>query len=415
MRLWDTRCFLSGFPHCLALRLFRGLESYKISGDEITSETLVPLPNLRVFLTSHSYPSVVVRAPAKLNLFLELLRKRDDGYHDIDTVMVPIDRYDTLVVRSSPQPGIRIETRWWPNRDHWVSCLGAASADGLLDIPNDERNLIYRAIAATAALSGSSLGFDVEVRKRIPAGAGMGGASSDAAAAIRAVAALMDLPPHDPRLHEVAAAIGSDVPFFLGASEFLGAHKAPRANEAKSRLSRDESGDNVPTNWLDSDRMAESSPVAAMRALGRGEILNRVELPVALRFLIAFPAVSLSTASVYRASKIPECPDSSEPLIRAMKHGEIEKMGQEMRNRLAEPALKISGLVEDLLEQMWQTGLPRCQLTGSGSACYSLLDDSSDIVALEKQLSTTLNAHRIPAVIFSARSISIPQRIRTRT
>jgi 4-diphosphocytidyl-2-C-methyl-D-erythritol kinase len=346
---------------------------------------------------------VIARAPAKLNLFLELLRKRADGFHEIETVMVPINRYDTLVIRSSPQPGIRIQTDWWPSERYWAGALGTDKAKELLSIPNDARNLIHRAITATAALSGSKLGFDVQVRKRIPAGAGMGGASSDAAATIRAVAVLTGLATDDGRLMQTAADIGSDVPFFFG-----GVHTAA-TSPADEKRGSDAIGP------LSGDRLSLSDATRAIRATGRGELLSRLELAAPLRFIVAFPATSLSTALVYRESKISPNPESSSRLIDAMKSGEIAEMGRGMMNRLSEPAVKISSLVEDLLEQMWQSGLPRCQLTGSGSACFSLLDNASDIDTLMKRLSTTLNAQNIPAVVFTAHSISIPQRLRAAT
>jgi 4-diphosphocytidyl-2-C-methyl-D-erythritol kinase len=351
-------------------------------------------------IASRSLPSIVIaRAPAKLNLFLELLRKREDGYHEIETVMVPINRYDTLAIRTRAQSGIRIQTDWWPSPAYWATALGKAKASELLAIPNDERNLIHRAVTATAALSDSRLGFDVQVRKRIPAGAGMGGASSDAAATIRAVAALTGISPDDDRLPQVAAAIGSDVPFFLGNA------RLPRIEKAGMAADRRASEHSL----LGGPSCIHATK--AMLACGRGEKLSTLPLSKPLRFIVAFPATALSTALVYRSSEIPAIPESSLSLIDAMKEGRMDKMGSAMMNRLSEPAIKLSPLVKDLLEQMWQAGLPRCQLTGSGSACFSLLDDASDCGTLMKRLNTTLNAQQFPAVVFAARSISIPQRL----
>ncbi len=316
---------------------------------------------------------VVIRAPAKLNLFLELLRRRDDGYHDIDTVMVPINCYDTLVVRLVDRVGIQITTNWWPSRLYWRETLGGTpAADELLNIPNDHRNLIHRAMTATAALTQCTRGFDVQVRKRIPVGAGMGGASSDAAAAIRAAATLTGLKPNDPRLWQIAGNIGSDVPFFLG------------DQAGKQRNS-------------------------AMRATGRGEILASVESAARLRFIVVYPAVSLSTAMVYQHCTVPKEPLSVVPIVDALAMGDIDRIGSSMQNRLAEPATKISAMVADLLEQMWRTGLPHCQLTGSGSACFSLLQNDIDETTLKLRLSTALKANHIDAHIITAHTISIPQ------
>jgi len=320
---------------------------------------------------------VVIRAPAKLNLFLEILRRRDDGYHEIDTVMLPINCYDTLVIRpivsAGESPGIQIATHWWPSRQHWQDSLGGAeTADELLSIPSDHRNLIHRAITATAVLTNCAWGFDVQVRKRIPAGAGMGGASSDAAAAIRATAALTGVEATDARLWEIAAQIGSDVPFFFG----------DRTGKTRS---------------------------TAMRATGRGERLAPVTSTAKLRFIVVYPATSLSTALVYRNCTVPPNPHSAEPTLNALLEGGVVKIGTSMHNRLSEPATKISAMVSNLLEQMWRCGLPRCQLTGSGSACFSILDNDSDEIALANRLRAALNTSRLYAHIITAHTTSIPQ------
>jgi 4-diphosphocytidyl-2-C-methyl-D-erythritol kinase len=319
--------------------------------------------------------SVVVRAPAKLNLFLELLRRREDGFHDIDTVMLPINCYDTLSIRCLSDPLIRLRTNWWPSRQQWAQTLGVKDDSPLLFVPDDERNLVHRALLETARLTNTTHGFDVEVRKRIPAGAGMGGASSDAAAAIRAVAALTGIASTDRRLWQIASKIGSDVPFFLG----------------------------------DSDG---SQRISAMRATGRGEVLSRLQFSQKFAFLVVYPAESLSTAMVYRHSTVPHRPESAEELIRALVAGNLREIGKLMSNRLAEPATKLSAMVADLLEQMWRCGLPRCQLTGSGSACFSLLDDESDVDQLQRRLVSLLRVKGIRAHIIQARNITIPRRVR---
>jgi len=328
---------------------------------------------------------VVVRTPAKLNLFLELMARRSDGYHDIDTVMVPINCYDTLDFRRAEHGTIRIATNWWPSHQHWVQELGPAQADLLLYIPDDERNLIHRAILATSELGRLSGGFNVEVRKRIPAGAGMGGASSDAAAAIRAVAKFGGISSTDTRLWTIAAQIGSDVPFFLGAEP------GNRGGEERQRIT--------------------VSRVTAMRATGRGEILSPVSLRKPLNLIVAFPAESLSTAKVYSHCVVPSQSTNVATMIEALESGEPARIGEAMMNRLTESALKLSATVKDLLEQMWRCGLPRCQLTGSGSACFSLIDDSCDAESLMKVLRHSLRANSMNAHIIRVETVAIPQRI----
>lgn len=136
---------------------------------------------------------VRLAAPAKVNLSLDVLGRRPDGYHDLETVMAPVSLFDALEARPAAE-GVSLAVE------------GAA-------IPADETNLVLRAWRAAEALAGRPLPARLRLAKRIPAGAGMGGGSSDAAAALLAAAALHGLA--FPLLAAAAERIGSDVPFFL--------------------------------------------------------------------------------------------------------------------------------------------------------------------------------------------------------
>lgn len=138
-------------------------------------------------------------APAKINLALEVLRRRSDGYHEVDTVMTTIDLADRVTLRARPEgSGVEVEIRG----DH------AAGIDA-------EDDLSRLAAIRLAEAAGRSPDVRIEVEKRIPSPAGLGGGSSDAAAVIRGLAALWGLDWKMSRLEAVAATIGSDVPFFL--------------------------------------------------------------------------------------------------------------------------------------------------------------------------------------------------------
>ncbi len=136
-------------------------------------------------------------APAKVNLVLEILGRREDGYHDLDTVMTTIDLADTVRLRPAPSLDVRLSGRY-----------AGAVGDG-------ERELAAEAARALAAAAGREPGVAIEVVKAIPVAAGLGGGSSDAAAVLRGLDRLWGLDWPLERLSEVAAAIGSDVPFFL--------------------------------------------------------------------------------------------------------------------------------------------------------------------------------------------------------
>jgi 4-diphosphocytidyl-2-C-methyl-D-erythritol kinase len=140
---------------------------------------------------------LIVSAPAKINLHLEVLGLRADGYHELAMVMQSIDLSDTLVLRSTADATIRLST------------------DGQ-GLPTDSNNLIVRAAELLRSRVGlPELGADCVLHKRIPIGAGLAGGSSDAAGALVGLDALWGLGLGRERLHELAAELGSDVPFCL--------------------------------------------------------------------------------------------------------------------------------------------------------------------------------------------------------
>ena len=134
-------------------------------------------------------------APAKLNLSLQVFGKRPDGYHHIRSVMVPVSLYDEVTVEEAP-PGITVE----------------CDAPG---IPTDGTNSCHKAATLFLAWSGAPAGVRVRIRKSIPAESGLGGGSSDAAAALKGLIALTGKHPPAEELSAMAARIGADVPFFL--------------------------------------------------------------------------------------------------------------------------------------------------------------------------------------------------------
>jgi 4-diphosphocytidyl-2-C-methyl-D-erythritol kinase len=134
-------------------------------------------------------------APAKLNLFLQVLGRRDDGYHEIETLMTPVDLFDEIVLRRRPAGiGLRCDVSWVPDGPDNLAWRAAERALRRFDLPG---------------------GISIRLTKRIPAGAGLGGGSSDAAAVLAGVPRLFGRTPSPAEIQEEAAALGSDVPFFL--------------------------------------------------------------------------------------------------------------------------------------------------------------------------------------------------------
>lgn len=143
----------------------------------------------------------LARARAKVNLGLEVIAKRRDGYHEIETIYQSIDLYDTLEIRLGEGRGLAI------------SCNDPS-------LPVDETNLCARALAAAAARVGRTFGGEIKIEKLIPPASGLGGGSSDAAAVLLALNQVVKMPALE--LEAVAAEVGSDVPFFLYGGAALG-------------------------------------------------------------------------------------------------------------------------------------------------------------------------------------------------
>lgn len=145
---------------------------------------------------------VVLAAPAKINLYLGVGQRRDDGYHEVVTVMQAVQLHDTVSLE--PAVGLLVEC---------VPDLGVPPCD----------NLAAVAARVLGGLLDREPGVTIRIRKRIPTGGGLGGGSSDAAATLVGLGGMWGLAPDDPRVREAAEAVGTDVPFFLeGGCALLG-------------------------------------------------------------------------------------------------------------------------------------------------------------------------------------------------
>jgi 4-diphosphocytidyl-2-C-methyl-D-erythritol kinase len=271
------------------------------------------------------------RAPAKLNLFLDVLSRRDDGFHNLETLMVPIRLADEVTVRPLPatakdRPGpilLDIQTAW-PVRPQPQPA----------DVPIGPDNLIVQSLELLRERSSCLLGAHVELNKRIPLAAGLGGGSSDAAAALRLANRVWRINWNDDRLAELAAEIGSDIPFFL------------------------------------------SHGAAICR--GRGERVERLPPLPTLHFVLVKPAEALSAGAVYSAhdsiseSKVRPAPGQLNRLIANLYLRGWRDVGRWMHNRLQAAAGLLAPCVEKLREVFSEFDFVGHQLTGSGSAYFGL-------------------------------------------
>lgn len=254
-------------------------------------------------------------APAKVNLLLRVQRPaRPDGYHNIESVLQTIDLADTVSVSIS-----RI--------------LGVTIACDDPTVPCDATNLAVRAARLFLAHADSPLvGVAISIRKAIPAGAGLGGGSSDAAATLVALRTLLAPEMPDSLLESLAADIGSDVPFFV------------------------RGGTQV--------------------ALGRGEVLTGVGNPVRnLALVVAKPEASCSTAEVYARYDRGAGERSAKTLRSALADIASGRVTEAIANDLSEAAQAVAPEITRVLRALADAGLSSPCVTGSGSACFAVARD----------------------------------------
>jgi 4-diphosphocytidyl-2-C-methyl-D-erythritol kinase len=289
--------------------------------------------------------AVTIHAPAKLNLSLAVLERRPDGFHEIESLMVPVDLADTLSVTAGGPPGIRLAVRF---AGPLATPRGRVLAR---DVPADATNLVVRAAAALAAEAGIEPALDIDLVKRIPSGAGLGGGSSDAAAVLTAAAEAWELNWPRERLAAIGGRIGSDVPWFF----------------------------------------AGTAAIAA----GRGERILPVAPLGALFAVIACPPDGLSTAAVYRACT-PSRARAGEAvaLAAALAAGDLRAATTLLSNDLEPPARGLSPRVDQLLADLAQAGGLSPRLTGSGSACFTLCRTLAEASGIAARLSALEDAGR---------------------
>ena len=255
-----------------------------------------------------------VLAPAKLNLYLEILGRRPDGYHELESLMVTVDLHDHLDVRD----------------DHSGQLTFSCDDPSL---PTNSANLVVRAAERLRAEAGVERGATLSLRKTIPSQAGLAGGSSDAAATLVALDRLWNLRTSPEQLESLAAEIGSDVAFFLKA------------------------------------------PAAICR--GRGERVESISPINPLHFVLVQPPFGVSTADVYRGLTPPPKPRSSHEVVQALREKDIEALGRTLFNRLQPVAESIEPRLKTIREALEDTKtlLDGHLMSGSGSAFFGLCRD----------------------------------------
>jgi 4-diphosphocytidyl-2-C-methyl-D-erythritol kinase len=211
-------------------------------------------------------------APAKVNLTLRVLGRRDDGFHEIETLMVPITLADRLVIN------LRAD------HDILLTCSDPS-------VPSDASNLGHRAATAFAKHTGMKFGVDIHIEKNIPHGAGLGGGSSDAAAVLVALDRLLATKMRTEELERIAATLGSDIPFFIRSQPAIcrgrGEIIEPFEGLPPADILLVKPPFPIPTSWAYQAWANSEKPSATFQQFhGFNSLVNDLEAPVFSKYII---------------------------------------------------------------------------------------------------------------------------------
>ncbi len=253
---------------------------------------------------------IKVLAPAKVNLYLRIVGRRPDGYHLLDSLMVPVDLCDEVVIEASSG-----------QLEIVVTCDD-------LTIPSDETNLAYKAAALLCEETSTQSKISIYLRKRIPAGAGLGGGSSNAAAVLKSLNALLSLRLSEDRLCNIGARLGADVPFFI--------------------------------------------PCRSAKVAGIGEVLTSIP-PLPFRWLVIIvPPFGVSTPWAYR--RFDELPPMKNPPTHGSSQWSSDRwpLPEFLVNDLERAVLPAYPQIGRIKDHLLRLGAEGALMSGSGSAVFAV-------------------------------------------
>jgi 4-diphosphocytidyl-2-C-methyl-D-erythritol kinase len=269
--------------------------------------------------------TLVKRSPCKVNLLLNILGRRPDGFHELETVMHPVSLFDDL---SFERKGTKPE----------LTCNEPS-------LPTNSKNLVYRAAELFLATANIKQGVSIHLEKRIPLAAGLGGGSGNAATALLGLNEMFDQPLNKEQMAELAAGLGSDVPFFL-----------------------------------------QDKPALAT---GRGERIQSLDFFPALRgtaFLLVHPGFGISSAWAYQQlHRFPDAiqgrPGRAQQLVKSLESADLKAAGGQFYNSLEAPALEKYPLLVLFQEFFRESGAAATLMSGSGSTTFAIVEN---VTAAEK-------------------------------
>ena len=263
-----------------------------------------------------------IRSFAKINISLNITKKRDDGFHELDSVMLPISLHDSLVISKLNNAN-----------DNFVTVDD-------FSIGTFSYNLATFSIEKLQSIYHFNDKFRILIHKVIPIQAGLGGGSSNAAFTMKAVNSMLKLGATDEELIDIAKTLGCDIPFFI-----------------------------------------KCKPA---RVQGVGEILTPITIKNNYYVLLVKPEAGCSTKEVYGISDSMDLKTCNiDNVVQALENGDDDLLADNISNALQEPAIKCVPSIQAIIDELHSLGLKMVQVTGSGSAVFAL---STDKVLLKKTL-----------------------------
>lgn len=285
----------------------------KLSYDRI--KTMINRAKFAIWIEVEDLYMLYVKAPAKINLTLDVLSKRPDGYHEVEMIMTTVDLADRVGLEERNDSKIVI-----------------ASSNNF--IPDDQRNLAYQAAQLIKDTYNIKRGVSITIDKQIPIAAGLAGGSSDAAATLKGLNELWDLRLSLDEIAELGAKIGSDVPYCVYGGTAI--------------------------------------------ARGRGEKIEHISAPPNCWVVLAKPTIGVSTAAVYGGLKIDtiEHPNT-EAMVEAIVENNYDKMCNSLGNVLESVTLEMHPEVSGIKEQMKRFGADAVLMSGSGPTVFGFVSNEA--------------------------------------
>lgn len=257
--------------------------------------------------------SIILKARAKINLTLDVIRKREDGYHDLKMIMQTVSLYDSINIKKIDKPVISLKSN--------ISWL-----------PVDERNLAFKAAALLKNKYDIKTGLFIELRKRIPISAGLAGGSSDCAAVLKGINKLLNLNLSLKELMELGSSLGSDIPYCL----------------------------------LGGTALAE----------GKGEILTQVSPCPKFYVVLAKPNFSVSTGEVYKKFNFSDniIHPKTDDMLKAIKKNDKKYISDNLCNVLESVTISMYPRLQNIKEELLNLGASGALMSGSGPTIFGLFE-----------------------------------------